>query len=154
MTETDTYHITNRRPARLAVIQALYQMDVNSDVGAKTVVHEFKEHRFSEDVSVDEDFFEDVIDGVIGFQNEIDIAISDHLNEKWNLKRMDLTLRALLRSAYYELIRRPDVPGKVVISEYVTLASEFFDGAEKGFVNAVLESGAKKIRKAEFAQSG
>ena len=114
-------HSQLRRGARTAAIQALYQLDMSEDLSG-TVIKQFVEHRFdTEDSapSVDTDFFQDVVEGVIKFQDDIDNAISQTLSEKWSLKRLDLTLRAILRSGAYEIQRRPDIPALVIIDQYV-----------------------------------
>lgn len=147
-----------RRAARVAIVQALYQMDV-AQAPSKTVVREFQNHRFGysdepDMVQVDEAFFEEVIDGVVVSQEAIDKKISSLLPEKWPLRRLDLTLRSLLRAASFEVMRRPDIPALVIISEYVSIAADFFDGKEPGMVNGILDKIAKEVRAAEFGITG
>ncbi len=143
-----------RRQARMSAVQALYQLDL-TELTTKQVVFEFLNHRFGfEDeegmVAADEKFFEAVVNGVVQFQDEIDRRLDEQLPEKWPLRRLDTTLRALLRSGVFEIIQRPDVPGLVVIDEYVAIANDFFEGKEPGMVNAVLDKIAKSVRAAEF----
>jgi len=147
-----------RRAARTAAIQALYQMDVSTEP-TNVVIKQFLDHRFghSEEpgmIEADEPYFEDVVRGVVQFQDDVDVAIKEKLPEKWPLRRLDMTLRATLRCAVYEIMRRPDVPALVVISEYVKIASDFFDGKEPGMVNGVVENIAKDVRAAEFGLIG
>lgn len=151
-------HAKLRRAARTAAVQALYQLDM-SDVLTGTVIKQFIEHRFGQEdendiPSVDEEFFKDIVEGVVKHQDDIDKSISDKLSEKWSLKRLDLTLRAILRAAGYEIQRRPDVPALVIIDQYVSIASDFFEGKEPGFVNGALDKMAKEVRKAEFGLVG
>lgn len=143
-----------RRVSRTSAVQALYQMDV-SGAPHKTVVKEFLDHRFGyEDepgmVRADEPYFEDIVNGVVRDQAKIDETIISRLSEKWPLRRLDATLRALLRSATYEIQSRPDVPALVIINEYMSIATEFFSGKEPGIVNGVLDKIAKDTRAAEF----
>ncbi|WP_371397625.1 transcription antitermination factor NusB [Fretibacter rubidus] len=144
-----------RRAARLAAVQALYQMDL-AGTQDKTVINEFRNHYFghadeTDRVEGDEDFFEDLVKGVVAKQDDVDAAISAHLSEKWKLKRLDMTLRAIMRAASFEIIQRPDVPALVVIDEYVSIAADFFEGGgEMNFVNASLDKLAKSVRSAEF----
>ena len=143
-----------RRAARMAVIQALYQMESSSEP-SKVVIRQFLEHRFGHEdetdmARVDEAFFEDIALGTVEFQADIDAKISENLTEKWPLRRLDATLRALLRSAVYEIQKRPDVPALVIINEYMSIATEFFSGKEPGMVNGVLDRIAKQARAAEF----
>lgn len=148
-----------RRAARLAAVQALYQMDV-AEEPSKNVVREFLNHRFGYAdeagmVEADEAFFEDIALGVVDRQDDIDAEITAHLSEKWTLKRLDITLRAIMRAGSYEIMRRPDVPALVIIDEYVAIASDFFDGGkEPNFVNASLDKLARKVRAAEFGLTG
>ena len=143
-----------RRVSRVSAVQALYQMDV-SGAPHKTVVKEFLDHRFGHEdepgmVRADEPYFEDIMTGVVTNQSKIDSAIAGRLSDKWPMRRLDATLRALLRSATYEIQSRPDVPALVIINEYMAIASEFFSGKEPGMVNGVLDKIAKETRAAEF----
>jgi N utilization substance protein B len=139
-----------RHAARLGAVQALYQMEMNGS-GAEEVAQEFIEHRFGELPAVpDEGFFISVVQGVPPHQVEIDRAIAGSLSEKWKLERVDSILRAILRCGVYELVARRDVPAKVVIDEYVAVAGAFFGGDEPGFVNAALDTIARRKRATEF----
>ena len=69
----------------------------------------------------------------------------------WKLARIDATARAILRAGLFELIRRPDVPARVVIDEYVEIAKAFFEnGDEPKFVNGVLDAAAREARDDEL----
>ena len=139
-----------RHAARLAAVQALYQMEMIGS-GAEEVAQEFIEHRFGEfPVAPDEEFFSAILNGVPQHQVEIDRAIAGALSEKWKLERVDSILRAILRSAVFELVDRRDVPAKVVIDEYVAVAGAFFGGDEPGFANAALDNIARRKRASEF----
>lgn len=151
-------HPKQRRSARLSAVQALYQMDVGGEP-SKAVVNEFLNHRFGHEdepgmIVADEPFFEAIILGVVDRQSDIDETISSHLSAKWSLKRLDITLRAIMRAASYELMCRPDVPALVIIDEYVAIAADFFEGGEPAFVNGSLDKIAKKVRSAEFGLPG
>jgi transcription antitermination protein NusB len=140
-----------RSVARLAAVQALYQMEVSS-AGAEAVIREFSDHRFDRDVedmtlaSADEQFFADLVRGVVREQKRIDAAITRRLAQGWRLERLDATVRAILRAGAFELADRPDVPTEVVIDEYVELAKSFFEGPEPGFVNGALDAVAQDVR--------
>ncbi|CAN7227583.1 transcription antitermination factor NusB [Phenylobacterium sp. LjRoot225] len=141
-----------RSVARLAAVQALYQMEVSS-VGAEAVIREFGEHRFDRGVDdmtlagADEPFFADLVRGVVAHQGEVDKAVSKRLAQNWRLERIDATVRAILRAGAYELTHRADVPTEVVIDEYVELAKSFFEGPEPGFVNGALDGVAQDVRR-------
>jgi N utilization substance protein B len=143
-----------RHAARLAAVQALYQMEISGD-GADDVTAEFVAHRFGREPEVtpgepDEAFFADLVHGVPARQQEIDAAVAKCLAENWRLSRVDSLLRAILRAGAYEILARPDVPAKVVIDEYVGLTHAF--EAEEGtpFINAALDKLAHLKRPEEF----
>jgi N utilization substance protein B len=143
-----------RREARLSGVQALYQMEL-ANAKSKHVIYEFLNHRFGfegEDgmVEADEKFFEELVEGVVREQDQIDTKLEAQLPDKWPLRRLDMTLRALLRAGVFEITQRPDVPALVVIDEYVAIASDFFYGKEPGMVNAVMDKIARSVRAAEF----
>ncbi len=140
-----------RSVARLAVVQALYQMEV-SGAGVEAVIREFSDHRFDRDVEgfalngADETFFADVLRGVVAGQARIDRAVVKRLAQGWRLERLDATVRAILRAGAFELFERDDIPTEVVIDEYVELAKSFFEGPEPGFVNGALDGVAQDVR--------
>ena len=140
-----------RTVARLAAVQALYQMELAGE-GVETVISEFSNHRFDADIEgeplaeADEVWFADIVRGVIGDQRDIDAAVKARLASNWRLERLDATLRALLRSGAWELAHKPEVPREIVIDEYVELAKAFFDEAEAKFVNAALDGVARDVR--------
>ena len=142
----------SRSAARLAAVQALYQMEMEQTPLAK-LLHEFHEHRLGatiEDETYAEaevDFFDDLVTGADARRGEIDALISDRLAEGWSLERLDRPMRAILRAGTYELIARPDVPVATVISEYIDVAHAFFDKRETGFDNGLLDAIAKSARK-------
>lgn len=147
--------IEARSAARLAAVQALYQMDVGG-ASLKEVVEEFETFRLGQELDgvryrdADAKFFQDLVAGVVEQQRELDPKIHMALVAGWPLTRLDVTLRAILRSAAWELLSCPKVPGRVVINEYVDVAKAFFDAEEPGMVNAVLDNLARQLRPAEF----
>jgi N utilization substance protein B len=140
-----------RTVARLAAVQALYQMELAGE-GVETVITEFSNHRFDTDIEgeplaeADEAYFADVVRGVIGSQKDIDASVKARLASNWRLERLDATLRALLRCGAWELAHKTEVPKEIVIDEYVELAKAFFDEAESKFVNAALDGVARDVR--------
>lgn len=140
-----------RTIARLAAVQALYQMELAGE-GVETVIDEFSRHRFDADIEgqmlaeADEDYFAEILRGVVTGQAAIDDAVKARLASNWRLERLDATLRALLRCGAWELRERKDTPREVVIDEYVELAKAFFDEAEAKFVNAALDGVARDAR--------
>jgi len=144
-----------RSSARLAAVQALYQMEI-AGAGVADVMAEFEAHWIGQEVEGDqykpaeEGFFRDIVGGVVREQRRIDPKVNVALADGWPLKRVDAILRAILRAGAYELMERRDVPPRVTISEYVDVAHAFLDKDEAGMVNAVLDRLAREERSSEF----
>ena len=142
----------SRSAARLAAVQALYQMEMEGTALAK-LLHEFHEHRLGatiEDATyadAEQAFFDDIVSGVDARRAELDEKIAAKLAEGWSLDRLDRPMRAILRAGAYELAARPDVPVASVISEYLDVADAFYDKRESGFVNGLLDAIAKDVRR-------
>ena len=83
-------------------------------------------------------------------QKTVDPIIRQALTDDWPLSRLDSTLRAILRAGVFELMERRDVPGRVVINEYINVAHSFFSEDEPKVVNGVLDNLARQLRAAEF----
>jgi N utilization substance protein B len=150
----------NRRgAARLAAVQALYQMEL-AGCGLNEVFAEFESHWIGREVEgaeylpAEAAFFRDVVGGVVREQRQLDPRIDEALARGWPLKRIEAVLRAVLRAGAYELEHRTDVPARVVVAEYVDVANAFVDREETGMVNAVLDHLAKQLRSGEFGQPG
>ena len=147
-----------RGAARLAAVQALYQMDL-AGTGLNEILAEFERHWLGGEVEgtqyrpAETAFFRDIVDGVVREQGRLDPQIDAALARGWPLKRIEAVLRAVLRAGAYELACRGDVPARVVMSEYVDIAGAFVDEEETGMVNAVLDQLAHQLRAAEFAGS-
>ena len=142
-----------RSVARLAAVQALYQMET-AGAGVEAVVREFRDHRFGGDIEgtplaeADEAFFADIVRGVVGRQAEIDRLVTSRLAAGWKLARLEATTRALLRAGAWELLAA-DTPTEIVLDEYVELAKAFHEAAsEAGFVNGALDAVAREVRSA------
>lgn len=148
-----------RAGARLNAVQALYQMDVAATPTAE-VFAEFESHWIGREVdgvahpAAEVAFFRDLVEGVVREQRRIDPLIDATLSGGWPLKRVEAVLRALLRAGCYELLSRPDIPARVVVSQYVDVAGAFLEGEETSMANAVLDALARKLRAAEFAGEG
>lgn len=141
----------SRSAARLAAVQALYQLEMEGTPVAQ-LLHEFHLHRLGatiEDVTyapAEVSFFDDVVGGVAARRSEIDELIRGRLSEGWSLERLDRPMRQILRAGAYELLARADVPTASIISEYVDVAKAFYDKREAGFVNGLLDAVAKTVR--------
>jgi len=154
--DKDARKANKRGAARLAAVQALYQMDL-AGTGLNEILAEFESHWLGREVEgaqylpAEAAFFRDVVSGVVREQLKLDPVIDEALAKSWPLKRIEAVLRAVLRAGAYELDHRRDVPARVVIAEYADVAAAFTERDETGMVNAVLDQLARKMRAAEFA---
>jgi transcription antitermination protein NusB len=145
-----------RGAARLAAVQALYQMDL-AGTGINEILAEFESHWLGGEVEgakylpAEAAYFRDIVAGVVREQTSLDPKIDAVLTRGWPLKRIEAVLRAVLRAGAYELACRNDVPARVVMSEYVDVAGAFVDKDETGMVNAVLDQLARQFRATEIA---
>jgi transcription antitermination protein NusB len=152
---TEVRKANKRGAARLAAVQALYQMDL-AGTGLNDIVAEFENHWLGGEIEgaqyrpAEAAFFRDIVGGVVREQGRLDPQIDAVLARGWPLKRIEAVLRAVLRAGAYELTCRRDVPARVVTSEYVDVASAFVDKDETGLVNAVLDQLARQTRAEEF----
>lgn len=144
-----------RGSARLAAVQALYQMDLSS-TSVSTIVQEYESLRIGQEVDGEEyldadiGWFRGIVSGVVELQKTLDPMIHEALPQDWPLSRLDILLRSVLRSGVFELMKRKDVPAKVVINEYMDVAKAFFEEDEPRLVNGVLNNIARELREDEF----
>ena len=140
-----------RGAARLAAVQALYQMDVAGS-GLLETTAEYEAFRLGKELDgavyreADPAWFRSILAGVVENQKVVDPVIRQALTEDWPLSRLDSTLRAILRAGVYELMKRADVPTAVIVSEYVDIAKAFYTEDEPKLVNAVLDRVSRKVR--------
>jgi N utilization substance protein B len=147
---------SQRSAARLAAVQALYEMEI-AGKGLKETKSEFETFWIGNEIEgakykeAEIAFFRDILSGVLAAQEPIDRLIDKTLAAGWPLARIDSVMRAILRAGAYELKARPDVPVRVSIKEYVDIAFAFFGPEESGMVNAVLDALAHHYRAGEFS---
>ena len=164
----------NRSAARLAAVQALYEMDM---VGAPadSVLAEFLNKRWRLDagdagkdgeidgqenagpagaarpmIEPDAGWLDDLVRGVSGRLEELDGLIGPALSGGLSLGRLEALIRAILRAATYELGTKPEVPAAVIITEYLDVVHAFFDDKEARLVNGILDHLARKLRAGEL----
>lgn len=142
--------------ARLAAVQALYQIDmtgVEPDAVVREFLSERRGARLGEEgpvVEFDRALLPELVHGVARNRAELDAMIGSLLVEGWSLDRIERVMAAILRAGAYELMHRPGTPARVVISEYVDMAHAFFQGKEISMVNGVLDRLARILRAGEM----
>lgn len=151
-----------RTSSRLAAVQAQYELDLvggdSADVTAAFVGRRWNQAATSEaapkagdaEAAMDEAFFTDLMEGVGREKPSVDESVRNALAKPETFERMETLVRAILRVAAYELAFRIDVPVRVVIKEYQTLARDFFDGSQIKLIDGVLDAMAHKHRAIEL----
>ena len=145
-----------RSAARLAAVQALYQLELNPGLGAEAVIREFVRDRLGREIDgdlygeADEALFAEIVRGVFADRERLDETLSAALSDEWPLARLETLLRLILEAGAFELAHRPDIPPRVTTSEYVAIAHAFFSGKEPGLANGVLDRLARTLRGADL----
>lgn len=148
MASSKRNHFEKTRAARLAAVQALYQIGETGDT-ASSVTEQFILHRFNSGdypVAVDVPLFRHLI--TISHERKSDIheMIKANLSQGWVFERLEPILKAILEVASAELLSEDaTVPTPVIISEYVDIAHGFFEGREPLFVNSYLDKIARNL---------
>ncbi len=139
-----------RTTSRLLAVQALYQMDI-AKTPLETIIKEFKIYRVDNPLDgevlpePDIAYFEMIVRGVSDNQMTIDRMIDKLLSKSWRLGRLDSTLRAILRCGVQELLYSKTIAAPIIVAQYSDIAHAFFEGAEGGMANALLDNVAATI---------
>ena len=147
--------LSRRGAARLAAVQALYQLDLSGGDPVR-VIEEFVRHRIGEEqdgltlAELDRGLFASLVQGVAKEAEQLDDMLSAVLADDWPVDRLERILKTILRAGTYELEHFSSTPARVVISEYVALTDGFFLGKEPAMANGVLDRIAHALRPDEF----
>lgn len=134
-----------RRKARELALQFLYQLDLGGDRDPGPHAAEFwARHPADQEAR---DYADDLVRGTKAGQARIDALIA-RCAEHWELERMAVVDRNILRAAVYELLSRTDVPPQVAINEAIEIAKKFGTRESGRFVNGVLDRIARELRPA------
>jgi N utilization substance protein B len=135
-----------RTRAREFALQILYQMDITHD-DYEVSLGNFWETQNQEHINDEiRNFTSELIRGISDNLVEIDAKIAQYATN-WQLKRMAVVDRNILRISCYELIFRNDIPPKVSINEAVELAKRYSDMEAGKFVNAILDKIKQEMNK-------
>ena len=139
-----------RRNTRKIAVQAVFQFFFSKE-DINKILEEFCNYRIKEFKNYkkryDTDFFKKVVFGVYQNEKKITKMIECNLSENWLINRVDLTMKAIISLAIYELMSYENVPLQVIINEYVSIANQYLDKSNTGFINGILDNIAKNIRK-------
>lgn len=148
MQESKAFNPKARRNARRYALQAMYQWQI-ADTPIACIEAEF--FRYHIDKTIDLTYFKELIHGVPLNQQEIDQEMRAFLGR--SLQEIDPVELSVLRLAIYELIKRPDVPYRVIINEALELTKKFGSLEGYKFVNGILDRVAKKNRQTEISMA-
>tara|TARA_R110000868_G_scaffold250878_4_gene507623 strand:+ start:235 stop:702 length:468 start_codon:yes stop_codon:yes gene_type:complete len=135
---------SERHNSRRYALQAMYQWQV-AGAPISEIEQEFLLTHI--DKKIDKDYFKELIYGIPEHQDDIDNAIKPFL--KRSMTDIDPVELGVLRLATYELLKRPDVPYRVIINEALQLTKKFGSIEGYKFVNGVLDRIAKANRDVE-----
>ncbi len=147
--------LLKRSLARLMAVQILYQKDFNSsNQNLDKIKNDVIENYVldcGDDISsyknkIDEKFLENLLSGVSMVETNLDEKIINNLKAGWSLKALEEPILQILRCAIFELNYVKNVPAKVVLDEYVSIAASFFDSKKVTFVNAIIDKIAKDLK--------
>lgn len=143
-TENSNINPIARHNARRYALQAMYQWQL-----ARTPLDEIEAEflHYHIDKKLDLEYFKELIHGVPKHQHEIDREMQFFLDR--SMHEIDPIELAVLRLAIYELMKRPDVPYRVIINEALELTKKFGSIEGYKFVNGILDRIAKKNRMTE-----
>lgn len=141
----NTFNPVARHNARRYALQAMYQWQV-----AGTSLHDIETEflRYHIDKKLDLDFFKELVHGVPEHRLEIDQTMEPYVGRP--LVEIDPIELAVLRVAVYELMKRPDIPYRVIINEALELTKKFGSIEGHKFVNGVLDRVARMKRAREI----
>ena len=139
-----------RRNTRKIAVQAVFQFFFSKE-DVNKILEEFCNYRIKEiknyKKKYDINFLRKVVVGVFENEKKITKMIECNLSENWFIDRVDLTMKAIISLAIYELISYENIPLQVIINEYVSIANQYLDKSNTGFINGILDNIAKNIRK-------
>ena len=142
-----------RRNTRKIAVQAVFQFFFSKE-DVNKILEEFCNYRIKEfknyKKKYDTNFLKKVVVGVHKNEEKITNIIECNLSENWLIDRVDLTMKAIISLAIYELISYEKIPLQVIINEYVSIANQYLDKRNTGFINGILDNIAKNIRKPKY----
>ncbi len=136
-----------RHSARIAAVQALYQMELGGGE-PDDIIAEFVAYRLRDEAAqsaIDLELFSDLVRGATAGRARTDLLIGEALDKDRSIGRLEVLMRAILRAGAYELMAREDIDAALTISEYVSVADAFFNEREPALVNAVLDRIARGL---------
>lgn len=147
-----------RTAARLTAVQMLYQAQL-SDQTPMESLRQYTDHfwaRTLDDipfVPADLEYAERVLQGFGQNKDRVTEILTGALDTSRSLDRIEPLLRCILQAGAAELLTCTDTDAAITIKDYVVVAESFYDGPEKGLVNAVLDKIGKTLRPSSESRS-
>lgn len=135
--------VTGRRQAREWAVQFLFQTEFNPD-DLDAALSDFWNDEEKKPADRDRTYFNEVVRGVLAKQRELDRTISKSA-QNWDIERLGILDRIVLRVAVYEMLFRHDIPPVVSINEAVEIAKAYISKESGRFVNGVLDRIQKEL---------
>jgi len=135
--------VGKRRKARELALQFLYQLDLRGEADPTSSSEEFwSRHPVDPEARA---FCEVLVRGTMLHRQKIDELITQYA-EHWDLERMAVVDRNILRAGIFELLWTTDVPPKVAINEAIEVAKKFGTQESSRFINGILDRIHKELR--------
>lgn len=136
--------MATRRESREWAVQILFQLDLNSSGDLPAVFSEFWKVRKADKKA--RGYSESMVSGVLKNIKDIDATLQK-CADNWDIARMGVIDRNVLRLAIYEMQYCDDVPPVVAINEAVDIV-KYFSSTESGkFANGILDRVRKTLIK-------
>jgi transcription antitermination protein NusB len=135
--------VTGRRQAREWAVQLLFQTEFNPDNLDQALV-DFWNDEEKKPSERDQTYVNEVVHGVIEKRREVDRTISKY-TQNWDVDRLGVLDRTIMRVAVYEMLFRSDIPPVVSINEAVEIAKAYISKESGRFVNGVLDRIQKEL---------
>jgi N utilization substance protein B len=138
--------VGKRRKSRELALQLLYQLDLQDEANPEPYLDEFwARHPVAPEIRA---FVESLVRGTKLHQAKIDEVIGQYA-ENWDLDRMAVVDRNILRAGIFELLWTAETPAKVAINEALEVAKKFSTRESTRFINGMLDRVRKELRAAE-----
>ncbi|PIR39036.1 MAG: transcription antitermination factor NusB [Alphaproteobacteria bacterium CG11_big_fil_rev_8_21_14_0_20_39_49] len=142
-----------RTNTRLAAVKALYSSEINelsdkSKTPGELMIDivEFYYETEGKNKNLDQEFLNELIQGVCENKTVLDKSIVSKLGDGWKIERLGPVMLSILRTAVFEMMNHNDTHLKIIINEYVGITRSFFDEKEVGFVNGILDKIGHEVR--------
>lgn len=157
--------INNKTAARIAAVQALYQLEIDKDKNdinkvLENLINSYEEKDFklmyeipnNLNIKLHKKHLAKLALTTVENIEFIDDTIDKYLSQDWKFSNLHLSLLSLLRVAIAEIVYLHDTPYKVAINEFTNIGNGFLQDFEISFVNSILDKISKQFRKEDGTQ--